>query len=237
MKAIYQKELKTYFCTPTGWLFIAVFLSIASLIFYLNNLLPRSSDLMQFLSMMSYVWMLLSPILVMRLLAGERRQSTDNLLMSAPLSVSSLVIGKFLAACTVMFAAVIISLLYPLLLSAYARVYPAEVLTGYLGFVLQGCAFIALGIMVTSSMKSTMSAAAVSFGVNLFFWLASLMTNSASIPAALATFINFISLYHRFVPFLSAQLSPANVLFYVMFCVCMLALTVLIITNSRSKTR
>ena len=88
MKAIYQKELKSYFYTPTGWLFIAVFLAIASLVFYLNNLLPRGSDLMQFLSMMSYVWMLLSPILVMRLLAGERRQATDNLLMSAPLRVN-----------------------------------------------------------------------------------------------------------------------------------------------------
>jgi ABC-2 type transport system permease protein len=237
MKAIYQKELKSYFYTPTGWLFIAVFLAIASLVFYLNNLLPRGSDLMQFLSMMSYVWMLLSPILVMRLLAGERRQATDNLLMSAPLRVNSLVIGKFLAACTVMLLAVALSLLYPILLSFYAKVYPMEVLTGYLGFLLQGCAFIALGMMVTSNLKNAVTAAAVAFGVNLFLWLASLLTNSASIPQAITKPLSFLSLYERFVPFLTAQLSVANVLFYMMFCVSMLAVTVLVMSHARNKTR
>ena len=75
MSAIYKKEMKSYFYTATGWLFIAVFLSIAGLIFYLNNLLPRNSELTQFFSMMGYVWMLLTPVLVMRLFAGENRQN------------------------------------------------------------------------------------------------------------------------------------------------------------------
>ena len=72
MRAVYHKELRSYFYTPTGWLFITVFLSLAGLLFYLNNILPRSSDFSAFLSMMSYVWMLLTPILVMRLMAERR---------------------------------------------------------------------------------------------------------------------------------------------------------------------
>ena len=235
MRAIYSKELKSYFYTPTGWLFVAVFLSIAGLIFYLNNILPRSSDFTPFLSMMSYVWMLLTPILVMRLMAGERRMMTDSLLKSAPLGVHSIVLGKYLAACTVLLIAVISSFVFPILIAVYARLYPSEVLTGYLGFFLQGCAFIALDLMVTSTVRNTVSAAALSFGVNLFVWLVSLLAASAAIPRALAVPIAFLSLYGRFVPFLSAQLSPANTLFYVLFIVCMLTVSVFIIRFSWAR--
>ncbi len=235
MKAIYKKELKSYFYTPTGWLFVAVFLAIASLIFYLNNLQPRSSDFQPFLSMMSYVWMLLTPILVMRLLSGERRMKTDLLLKSSPLSTLSIVLGKYLAACTVLLIAVGLSLLYPLLVVIYSRLYPMEVLTGYLGFVLQGCAFIALDMMVTSGLRNTVSAASVAFGVNLFVWLISLLPQSAGIPAALSNAISFVSLYDRFVPFLSAQFSPANTLFYLVFSLCCLAVSVTVLHLERAK--
>ena len=237
MRAVYHKELRSYFYTPTGWLFITVFLSLAGLLFYLNNILPRSSDFSAFLSMMSYVWMLLTPILVMRLMAGERRGMTDKLLQSAPLSVASLVTGKYLAAWTVMLIAVTLSLAYPLLMSACARVYPMEVLSGILGFLLQGCAFIALDLMVTSTVRNTFSAAALAFGVNLFVWLMSLMTSSAAMPAALTRGIAFFSLYERFIPFLSAQLSPANILFYLMFCISMLAVSITMLKLERARER
>lgn len=235
MKAVYFRELKSYFYTMTGWLFTAVFLALSSLVFFLNNILPRSSEFASFFSMMSYVWMLLTPVLVMRLMAGEKRQNTDSLLRSAPLPLSSVVAGKYLAACTVLLIALVISLFYPLMLSGYARVYPAEVLTGYAGFFLQGCAFIALDLMVTTNMKNTVSAAALAFGVNLFVWLASLLAASASVSPLLARAVAFISLYDRLVPFLSAQFSPANTLFYLLFSLCMLSLSVLMAHTARSR--
>lgn len=226
MSAVYRKELKGYFFTPAGWLFIGVFLSIASLVFYLNNLLPRSSDFTPFLSMMSYVWMLLTPMLVMRLIAGERRTMTDRLLFSSPLTLTGIVLGKYLAACSVLLISVLLSLAFPLLIAVYSRLFLPEVLTAYLGFALQGCAFIALDLAVTSPLKSAMSAAAVAFGVNLFVWLVSLLSNTASVPDQFEEPVAFLSLYDRFIPFLSAQLSPANILFYLLFSLCMLALAV-----------
>ena len=235
MKAVYFREIKSYFYTMTGWLFTAVFLALSSLVFFLNNILPRSSEFASFFSMMSYVWMLLTPVLVMRLMAGEKRQNTDSLLRSAPLPLSSVVAGKYLAACTVLLIALVISLFYPLMLSGYARVYPAEVLTGYAGFFLQGCAFIALDLMVTTNMKNTVSAAALAFGVNLFVWLASLLAASASVSPLLARAVAFISLYDRLVPFLSAQFSPANTLFYLLFSISMLSLSVLMAHTARSR--
>lgn len=225
MKAMYQKEIKSYFNTTTGWLFLLVFLSLGSLVFYLNNLMQRSSEFTPFFSMMSYVWMLLCPLLVMRLLAGERRQMTDKLLLSAPVSDWAIVGAKYLAACTVLLLSITASLVYPLLLAMYAKIYPMELLTAYLGFVLQGCAFIALDMLVTSAAKNTAAAAALAFGTNLFVWLISLLANAPQTPSFLAAPIAFFSLYERFVPYISAQFSPANTLFYLLFCVCMLVLT------------
>lgn len=235
MRAVYQKELKSYFFTPTGWLFLAVFLAISGLVFFLNNIITRSSDFTPFLSMMSYVWMLLTPLLVMRLLAGEKRLQTDSLLRSSPLSVSAIIAGKYLAACTVLLCAVLLSLVYPAMIAAYARVYPAELLTGYLGFLLQGCAFIALDLMVTASLGNTVTAAAVAFGVNLLVWLVSLLSSAVTIPPAITATIAFFSLYGRFVPYLSAQLSFANTLFYLLFILCTLSVSVLIVHSERNR--
>lgn len=235
MRAIYFKELKSYFYTFTGWLFTAVFLALASLIFYLNNIMPRSSDIAPFYSMMSYVWMLLTPMLVMRLMAGEKRLNTDSLLRGAPLPLPALVAGKFFAACTVLLMAILISLVYPLMLSAYGRVYPAEVLTATLGFFLQGCAFIALDMMVTTNLGSTVSAAALSFGVNLFIWLTSLLSAGSGVPPLLAGMVSRVSLYQRLMPFLSAQFSLANTLFYLLFCLGMLSLSVLMAHLARTR--
>lgn len=235
MKAIYQKEIKSYFFTPTGWLFLAVFLAISGLVFYLNNILPRSSDFTPFLSMMSYVWMLLTPMLVMRLMAGEKRTQTDSLLRSSPLGVTAIITGKYLAACTVLLCAVLMSFVYPAMIAAYSRIYPAEILTGYLGFLLQGCAFIAIDLMVTSSVGNIVTAAALSFGVNLIVWLVGLLSSAVSIPPTIVAVITFFSLYGRFVPFLSAQLSFANTLFYLLFILSMLSLSVLLVHTERNR--
>lgn len=235
MKALYQKELKTYFYTATGWLFLFVFLSLGSLIFFLNNLIQRSSDIAPFFSMMSYVWMLLCPLLVMRFIAGERQQSTDRLLFSAPISHAAIVLAKYLASSTVLVFSVILSFIYPLLLAVYARVYLMELITAYLGFVLQGCAFLALDIMVTSFSKNMFSAAVIAFGTNLFVWLISLLITAPQTQPWLAKFLAFFSLYERFIPFLNAQFSPANTLFYILFCTCMLSITILSLSLQQTR--
>ena len=77
MISIWKREMQGYFCTPVGYLFMGVFLALASVMFYLQILRQRSSDLLTFIGQMSYLWMLLSPVLTMRLLAEERQKRTD----------------------------------------------------------------------------------------------------------------------------------------------------------------
>lgn len=216
MKAIAKRELQSYFLTPLGYIFLGVFLSIASLIFHISNVASLSSDMFGFFSMMSYVWMLLCPVLVMRLLAGERKQLTDQLLMTAPLSSWEIVLGKYLAACTVLLISTLLSLFYPLLAGIQGRVYPMELMTAYLGFTLQGFAFIAFDLMLSSLPASPISAAVLCFGANLLLWLSGLL--SSTLPSSvIRKAIGFFNLYERFTPFLHAQLSLANAVYFLTF--------------------
>ena len=94
MKAIWKRELQSYFYTPVGYVFLGVFLLISSVLFFLSILRQHSGDLPTFIGQMSYLWMLLSPVLTMRLLAEEKQKGTEQLLMTSPVSPAGIVIGK-----------------------------------------------------------------------------------------------------------------------------------------------
>ena len=98
MGAIYRREMQSYFYTPAAYVFMGVFLALSSIFFGVTNLASRSGNLLELMNQLSYLWMLLSPILTMRLIAGEKRQHTDQMLFSSPCSLSGLVLGKFFAA-------------------------------------------------------------------------------------------------------------------------------------------
>ncbi len=214
MRAIVKRELQGYFYTPVGYVYLGVFLAIASLIFLVNNVFTRSTELSGFISMLSYVWMLLAPILVMRLLAGERKQMTDQLLVSAPLRTWQIVVGKYLAACLLLCLGIVLSLAFPLLLAIRGRVFWGEVFAAYLGFLLQGCAFIAIDLLISSATRNPASAAALTFGGNLMLWLSSLAASSAN-PGIARNLLGVINLYDRLTPFLYGQLSFANMVYFV----------------------
>ncbi|MBQ8080811.1 MAG: hypothetical protein IJ240_02815 [Clostridia bacterium] len=168
--------------------------------------------------------MLLSPVLTMKLLTG-RKEGGDQALFSAPVTLTSVVLAKFFAACTVLLIAVLLSLIFPLMTALYGRLYLAETLVGYLGFVLEGCAFIALDMLVSCFAASQTVAAVACFGVNLLFWLGDVFAQAISVPAVTSVF-SFLSLYRRISPFLSGQLSLSALLYDLSFTAVMLFLCI-----------
>ena len=94
MKAVWKREMQGYFCTAIGYVYLCVFLTVSSVLFYLAILSQRSGDLPTFIGEMSYLWMLLSPVLTMRLLAEERQKKTDQLLLTSPVSLTGIVTGN-----------------------------------------------------------------------------------------------------------------------------------------------
>lgn len=232
MGAIYRKEMQSYFYTPAAYVFMGVFLMLGSIFFGVGNLAARSSDMLSFLSNLSYVWMLLSPLLTMRLLAGERRQGTDQLLYSSPCAMGAVVLGKYGAACTVLLCTVAASWVYALIVAIYGTLYLPETLVGYLGFVLQGCAFLALDLFVSCFARSQMTAVVLGVGANLLVWFSDVVAQAVTVDAV-SDVLSFISLYQRFAPFAKGQLRAANVLYDLIFVGIMLFLSVRVLDARR----
>lgn len=225
MIAIWKRELQSYFYTATAYVYMGIFMLLTSVMFYMQILQQRSSDLLTFIGQMSYLWMLLSPILTMRLLSEERQKCTDQLLLTSPISVSGIVLGKYLAAVTVAICTALLSLVFVLIIAIYGAVYPGEMFVGYLGFLLQGCAFVAIDLYFSGLAKTPVTAAILAFGVNFALWIMDLLAASVTSSTA-AQCLNFISLYDRNEPFLMGQLSFASVCFDLSLIAAFLALTI-----------
>lgn len=232
MNTIRKRELQAYFYTPAGYVFIGVFLAVSSVLFSLQILRQRSGDLPAFLSEMCYLWMLLSPVLTMRLLAEEKQKRTDQLLLTSPVSLPAVVFGKYLAAVTVLLFTAGLTLLYVLVVAVYGTVYPAELAVAYLGFILQGCAFVALDLFISGCASTPVTAAVIAFGANFLLWILDLLENAVSVRW-IADILSFLSLYRRNEPFLMGQLSFAGVLFDLSFIAAFLALTVFHLDRKR----
>ena len=232
MKAVWKREMQGFFCTAAGYVYLCVFLTVSSVLFYLAILSQRSGDLPTFIGEMSYLWMLLSPVLTMRLLAEEKQKKTDQLLLTSPVSLPRIVLGKYLAAVTVLVAATLLTLLYVLIVALYGRVYPAELAVNYLGFILQGCAFVALDLFLSGCAGTPVTAAVLAFGANFLLWILDLLENAVQVQWISGT-LRFCSLYARNEPFLMGQFSFAGVLFDLSVIALFLFLTVFRMNRKR----
>jgi ABC-2 type transport system permease protein len=161
----------------------------------------------------------------MRLLAEEKQKKTDQLLLTSPVSLTRIVLGKYLAAVTVLITAAALTLLYVLIVALYGKVYPAELAVNYLGFILQGCAFVALDLYMSGCAGTPVTAAVMAFGANFLLWMMDLMQNQIQIGWIEDT-IRFLSLYSRNEPFLMGQLSWAGIIYDLSFAAAFLAMTI-----------
>lgn len=167
MLAIYKKELKSYFTSMTGYVFIAFFLVIIGLYLVVYNMINRYANFEYVLSSISFIFVLLVPILTMRLMAEEKKQKTDQLLFTSPLPVSKIIMGKYFAVFTVFLTVMGVVCVYPLILLQFGAVPLKVAYSSILGFALLGAAYIAIGLFISTLTESQVVAAVVSFVVIL----------------------------------------------------------------------
>lgn len=185
MLSVMKKEWKSYFSSMTGYIFMASILFFTGLYFALFNLLSASPNFNTVLGNITFIFLLTVPILTMRLMAEESKQKTDQLLLTSPLKPSDIVLGKYFAAIGVLLMTLIITTLYPVILSTMGDVNWAEIIGGYIGFFLFGSALIALGLFISSTTDNQIVAGVVTFTVFLVIWIidaiiSSLPTSSTS---------------------------------------------------------
>ena len=216
MTALWKKELDSYFHTPVGYVFMGVFLALSGLMFYVLNISTFSSNIPLFFGSITYLWIPLIPVLTMGLFAQERQKKTDQLLFTSPLSVGAVVIGKFLAAATVLLLTVSITLAYVGYIALYSKVYLGEIFVSYMGFILQGLCFVAINLFISSISTSQIASAIFSLGINFFLWIINVLADHIPSPFFAKVFY-FFSLYDRYLPFEFGQLSLASIVYFISF--------------------
>ena len=173
MIAIYKKELRAYFNSMIGWMFLAFFFLGVGFYHAMINLLQGYGLLTYALTSVVIIIILIFPIFTMRIMAEETRQKTDQLLYTAPVSIIQIVLGKFLAMATIFAIGVAVIALYPLSMIPYGDVVFVQEYVSLLGFFLMGCVYLAIGLFISSLMSSQILAAVLSIFVFLFSFFAS----------------------------------------------------------------
>ena len=171
MTAIYKRELKSYLTSMVGYLFIFFVLVLTGIYFSAYQLSAAYPKFETTLSAVTFVFLIGVPILTMRVLAEERKQNTDQLLLTAPVSVGNIVTGKYLALVTVYAIPILVLCTYPLIMSKFGTVDFGTAYTAILGFFLLGCANIAIGLFMSALTESQVIAAVLTFVLLFAFYM------------------------------------------------------------------
>ncbi len=165
MLAVYKKELRSYLTSMVGYVFIAFILLILGIYFTAYNLQYASPDFGVTLSSVTFLFLIITPILTMRILAEEKKNRTDQLLLTAPVPVWKVVLGKYLSMVTIYAIPVVISAFYPLIMGKYGVISYPMAYVAVIGFFFLGCAQIAVGLFLSSVTESQVIAAVLTFGI------------------------------------------------------------------------
>ncbi len=190
MLAIYKRELKSYLTSMVGYLFMFFVLLIAGIYFTAYQLSAAYPKFEYTLNAMTFVFLIAVPILTMRVLAEERKQKTDQLLLTSPVSVSGIVMGKYLALVTIYAIPIAVLATYPLIMSKFGTVEFGAAYTALLGFFLLGSANIAIGVFFSAITESQVIAAVLTFVFLFAFYMMNGISSFFS-QTAMSTCVTF----------------------------------------------
>lgn len=171
MLSVAKREFKSLFNTMTAEIFCAVLIAVTGIYFIVYNLNVGYPYFSFVLVSVVFIMMIIVPLLTMRSFSEERRQKTDQLLLTSPLTVADIVLGKFLAMCGVLLIPVLVLCLCPLIISAVGEAHFATDYATLFAFFVVGCFFISVGMFVSSLTESQVIAAVCSIGALLIVYL------------------------------------------------------------------
>lgn len=190
MISIYKRELKSFFTTYIGYIFVSFILLTTGIYSWFINYLNQSPEFEYILFNLNFIFLIAVPILTMRTIADERRQKTDILLYSLPLKCSSIILGKYFAQLTVLLIPTLIICIYPLILMTFGTISAITCYSTILGFFLMGAALIAIGVFISSVTENQIVSAITTFAVLFIIYLSSTISNGIS-TAPIVSFLAF----------------------------------------------
>ena len=213
MTAILKRELRAYFLSPLGYVFIAAYYVFAGYFFFQLNLMSNSSDMRGLFSAMFLVTVFLAPVLTMRLMSEDRKQRTDQILYMAPVRTMSIVLGKLVAALCVFLAAMAVLLVMAVVIAARTVPEWSVIMGHFIGLFLLGAALISIGMFISTLTENQVIAAIGGFSAGVFLILIDTLAPVVQNPT-LARVVRHMSFQARYHSFTLGLLSFANVIFF-----------------------
>ncbi|CDC06626.1 MAG: ABC transporter permease subunit [Clostridia bacterium] len=224
MFAVIKKEFKSYFYSPVGYVFIGLFLIMFSIFFYVDVFQYQSTNFEYIFYSGATILTFLVPILTMRAIAEERKTGTEQLLLTSPLSITKVVLGKFIAATLIVAITEICTFLYFGILCYFGTPHITTALVTLLGFLLLAMSYISFGILASSITENQIIAGVITIGFFILTWF---------LPQFSSIFTNF-SLINMFSKFPTGQIDIADTVTFVTFTISCILLTIIVMQRRKS---
>ncbi len=232
MGAIYRREVGAYFSSSIAYIFLAVAWIFTGLFFYYTCLVSATTDMSGMFQTMFLVFVFLIPLLTMRLFSEEKKQKTDQGLLTAPVSLGEIVFGKYFAALTLYTIALLMPFVYALILSKFGTVEWGMVFANFLALFLLGAAFIAVGGFVSALTENQIAAAVMAFVAFMLLYLIDALA-SVMKEGILKNVLEQISFHRRYVSITYGLFNVPTIIFYISFAVIFNYLTIRVFERRR----
>lgn len=224
MWAIIKKEFKSYFLSPVGYVFIGLFLIMFSIFFYTDVFDYQSVNFEYIFYSGATILTFIIPILTMRTLAEERKSGTEQLLLTSPISITKIVLGKFISATLIVVITELCTFMYFEILSFFGTPHLTTALVTLLGFLLLAMSYISFGLLASSITENQIVAGVITIGFFILTWF---LPNFSNI------FTNF-SLINIFANFPSGQINIADTVTFITFTIMCILLTIIVMQRRKS---
>ncbi|MGN0612997.1 MAG: ABC transporter permease [Porcipelethomonas sp.] len=232
MGAIFRRELSSFFTSSIAYVFLFVFFISSGWFFYASTFASGTADMSGFFSMLHLEIIVLVPILTMKSFSEEKKQKTDQGLLTAPISLGGMVLGKYFAVLVMFLMGISIVLVYAAILSCFGTVDWILVISNYAALFLMGAATIAIGVFISSLTENQVVAAILSIICLMILFLLDLIASFIDI-SFISDILNSLSFYNRYYEFTCGIFNLSSVLFYISAAVIFNFLTVRVFEKRR----
>ena len=233
MLAVFKKEMRSYFTSVIGYVFLVLYLALSGGVLCYTTLDSMSSDVTSYFTLMRIVSGVALPLLTMKSFSEERKVKTEQLLLTAPVSIISIVVGKFLAAYSIYAGCMVLNSLYCLVLLNYSSLKVAVLFGCLIAALLVGMVFIAIGLFVSALTENQLTAAVGTMAIIFAFLAIGIIGSLFPSDYAIRYVFNFISIFARFQYFTNGVFDIAAVIYYISVAAIFAYLTVRIYDRRR----
>lgn len=232
MGAIFRRELGAFFASSIAYVFLGVFYLLSGILFYINTLASGTSDMAGYLALLFLAIIMLVPVLTMKSFSEEKKQKTDQGLLTAPISLGAMVLGKYFAVFVMYLFGISIIFVHAVILSFFGTVDWTLVTSNYVALVLMGAACIAIGMLVSALTENQVVAAVGGIFSLLFIFMLDFVAGFINVEF-IADILTSLSFYNKYYEFTCGIFNLSSVLFYVSVAVVFNFLTVRIFEKRR----